>query len=80
MSRIELTPEQEQEALVIADILMAAMRVEAVNMGRLLASKGNKELFGQTEFQLRDILLKLGTRGIDAALLERKKRGIKDPV
>lgn len=80
MGPSELTPEQEQEALVIADILMAAMRVEAVNLGRLLASKGNPELFGQTEFQLRDILLKLGTRGIDAALEERKKRGIKGPA
>jgi hypothetical protein len=61
MDPIELAPEQEQEALVIADILMTAMRVEAVHMGWSLASKGNRDLFGQTEFQLRDILLKLGT-------------------
>lgn len=80
MNGIELTPEQEQEALAIADILMAAMRVEAVNIGRMLASKDNANLFGQTEFQMRDILLKLGARGLDAALEERKKRGMKDPV
>jgi hypothetical protein len=77
---IELTPEQEKEALAIADILMAAMRVEAQNIGRLLASKGNAELFGQTEFQMRDILLKLGARGLDAALEERKKRGTQVPA
>ena len=80
MSKIELTAEQEREAEVIADILLAAMQVEAKNIGRLLASKENSEVFGQTEFQLRDILHGLGTRGIDALLSERKKRGIKDPA
>ena len=80
MDGIELTAEQEREAAVIADILLAAMQVEAKNIGRLLASKSNSELFGQTEFQLRDILHGLGTRGIDAVLSERKKRGAKDPA
>ena len=80
MNGIELTPEQEQEAERIADILMAKMRVEAQNIARLLVSKDNPELFGQTEFQLRDMMLRLGAQGIDAALSERKKRGTKDPV
>ena len=80
MEGIELTAEQEREAEVIADIVLAAMQVEAKNIGRLLASKANSELFGQTEFQLRDILHGLGTRGIDAVLSERKKRGLKDPA
>lgn len=80
MNGIELTAEQEREAEVIADILLAAMQVEAKNIGRLLASKANSELFGQTEFQLRDMLHALGTRSIDAVLSERKKRGTKDPA
>jgi hypothetical protein len=80
MDHLELTAEQERDAEVIADILMGAMRVEAKNIGCLLASKGNPELFGQTEFPLRDILLGLGSRAIDAALEERKKRGMKDPA
>ncbi len=65
---LELTAEQEREAERITDILLGAMRVEAKIIGRLWASKANPELFGQTEFQLRDILLGLGTRAIDAAL------------
>jgi hypothetical protein len=80
MKGIKLTAEQEREAEAIADILLAAMQAEAKNIGRLLASKSNSELFGQTEFQLRDILHALGTRGIDAVLSERKKRGTKDPA
>lgn len=70
-----MTPEQEAEAEQIADVLMAAMRVDAKTIGRLLASKDNRNLFGQTEFQLRDILLDLGSRGLDAALSDRKKGG-----
>jgi hypothetical protein len=80
MDHLELTAEQEREAERITDILLGAMQVEAKTIGRLLASKGNRELFGQTEFQLRDILLGLGARAIDAALLERKKGGMKDPA
>jgi hypothetical protein len=56
------------------------MRVESEKLVRLLASKCNADLLGQTEFQMRDLLLKLGARGLDAALEERKKRGMKDPV
>jgi len=80
MDGIELTAEQEREAEVITDILLAVLQVEAKRVGRLLASKENSEVFGQTEFQLRDILHELGVRGIDALLSERKKRGTKDPA
>lgn len=76
MEGIELTAEQEREAEVITDILLAAMQVEAKNIGRLLASKANCELFGQTEFQLRDILHALGTRGIDAVCFRSAKKGV----
>lgn len=80
MDAMHLTAEQEHEAEEIARILLEVMQGEAQNIGRLLASKPNSELFGQTEFQLRDILLRLGARSIEAALSERKKRGIKDPA
>ena len=80
MDHLKLTAEQEREAERITDILLGAMQVEARNIGRLLASKGNRELFGQTEFQLRDILLGLGARAVDAALEERKKGGMQDPA
>ena len=51
MDPLELTAEQEREAERITDILLGAMQVEAKTIGRLLASKGNPELFGQTEFR-----------------------------
>jgi hypothetical protein len=74
---VELTEEQELEAAQIEDVLKGAAAVEFRRFARLLASKANREFFGETEFQLRDIVHRLGARGIDAALAERKKRGTK---
>jgi hypothetical protein len=79
-SEIELTAEQEAEAAVIEDILNASSRATVHYMARLLASKCNRELLGETEFQIRDAVHRLGAEGIDAALAERKKRGTKGRV
>ncbi len=68
---IELTPEQEEETAAIEDILRAKAQVTAKYMARLMASKGNPHLFGETEFLLRDAVHRLVTEGIDIALHER---------
>ena len=75
MHDFDLTPDQEAEAQRIADNLKAAAAVEIDRMARLLASKDNRSLFGQTEFELRDAVHRIAARGIDAALHERKKGG-----
>ena len=72
---IVLTEDQADEAERIADILRAKAEAEVRYLSRLLASKSNGELFGETEFQVRDAVHRLGVEGIDAALSERKKRG-----
>jgi hypothetical protein len=41
----------------------------------LLASKPDHQLLGATEFELRDHLLRLGAKALEAALAERKKGG-----
>lgn len=75
---IVLSEEQEEEAARIEDILNAKGRVTNKYLARLLASKSNRELFGETEFQIRDAVHRLGAEGLDVALAERKKRGTKD--
>jgi hypothetical protein len=40
-----------------------------------MASKGNHELFGQTEFELRDRVHELGARVLETAADERQKKG-----
>ncbi len=75
---IDLTEEQDAEASRIADILRAKAEAEVRYISRLLASKPNRELLGETEFQIRDAVHRLGAAGVDAALSERKKRGTSD--
>lgn len=80
MDELILTAEQEAEAARIEDVVMGAARVEVRRMARLLASKQNRELLGETEFTLRDAVHRIAARGIDAALAERKKGGTEDPA
>ena len=80
MDEFILTPEQEAEAAQIKDILMGAAAAELGRVSRMLASKSNRELFGQTEFQVRGMVHKLAARAFDAALAERKKGGTKGPA
>lgn len=76
LPEIELTPEQAEEAGRIADILSAKAQVTVRYLSQLMASKANGQLFGETEFLMRDAVHRLGAEGIDIALHERKKRGI----
>ena len=73
MEEITLTAEQQAEAERIEDILKAQAAVEIRRIARLLASKDDQGLLGATEFQVRDAVHRIGARGIDAALSERKK-------
>lgn len=75
MDELHLTVEQEAEAARIEDVLRASAAVEVKRIARLLASKPNRQLLGETEFQIRDAVHRLGARAIDAALFERKKGG-----
>ena len=70
---IELTDEQADEAERIRDILAAKSGVVVDYISRLLASKEDRHLLGETEFLIRDAVHRLGAEGIDAALAERKK-------
>jgi hypothetical protein len=49
-------------------------------MTRLLASKGDTKLLGKAEFEVRDLVHKLGAKAIEAALNERKKGATKGPA
>ncbi len=80
MEAIVLTKEQEAEAERIVDVVAGAARAEIRLMARLLVSKSNRELFGATEFRVRGIVHGIGARTLEAALEERKKRGISAPA
>ena len=74
--QLELTPEQEAEAKRIEEILMEALSGDVRQMARLMASKKNHELFGQAEFEMRDIVHRIGAKALETAAAERSKKGV----
>lgn len=71
----DLDPEREAEARQIFERLEAVFDEERMRIARLLASKENHELFGRTEFELRDRVHELGARSLEAVADERQKKG-----
>jgi hypothetical protein len=76
-SNIQLTAEQEAEAQRLADSIAVKTKEELLRITRLLVSKQDHELFGETEFEVRDLVHKIGARAIETAVNERKKGGTK---
>ena len=72
---VELDEEQEAESQRIYERLRGAFDEELKTMARLMASKPNHQLFGQTEFELRDRVHELGARVLETAADERQKKG-----
>jgi hypothetical protein len=64
----------------LAEEVAVNTREELLQITRLLVSKRDHELFGETEFQVRDLVHQIGARAIETAVNERKKRGTKGPA
>jgi hypothetical protein len=77
MSDIILTPEQEAEAQRLAALVAKKAQDETLQMMRILVSKRDSEIFGKTEYELRDRAHSLAASAIETALQERKKGGTK---
>jgi len=75
-----LTPEQLAEAERIYEAFRQASDDEQWRIAQLLASKRDHELLGQTEYEVRDRVHRIGAKAIEAALEGRKKGGTKDPA
>jgi hypothetical protein len=78
-ARPELTPDQQAEA----DRILAALRQTAESdlreLAELLATKGDADTFGATEFAVRDIAHRIGAKALESALEGRKKGGTTAP-
>jgi hypothetical protein len=72
MSPFRLSPEQEQEAQQLATRAQEACAAEFLQMARTLVGKPTRELFGQSEFDLREIVLRVGAKMYEMHLAEKK--------
>jgi len=70
--RVSWSAEQEAEAQALAQRLRELVDEELLEVARLLVGKSDREIFGETEFQLRDILLKAGAKAIQERLRQKK--------
>jgi parvulin-like peptidyl-prolyl isomerase len=78
MFSIPLSAEQEHDAKILEAKIQAAVQKEIGDLARLLVSKADRDLFGAAEFQVRDIVLRVGAKAY-AELLREKKTGTKAP-
>ena len=80
MSRLTSTTDQAELAERIYQSLRQAADADLRGLAELLASKPDRQLLGQTEFEVRDRVHKIGAKALETALDERKKGGTKAPA
>ena len=74
---MDRTPEELAEVQRVHDLMVEAMDQEVWQMADLMVSKRNDQLFGETEFVLRDMVLRAGAKVLEATVDDRKKGGTK---
>ena len=80
MSHTQLTPEQAELADRIYQSLRQGVETDLRGLAELLASKPDRQLLGQTEFEVRDRVHQIGAKALQTALNDRKKGGTRGPA
>jgi hypothetical protein len=80
MSNSLLTPEQAELAERIYQSLRQAADSDLRGLAELLASKPDRQLLGETEFEVRNRVHKIGAKAFETALDQRKKGGTRGPA
>jgi len=80
MSRPQLTAQQEAEVERLMQMLREKTDQDFRELAELLVRKEDGELFGATEFEVRDLVHGIGAKALATTLAERKKRGTTAPA
>jgi hypothetical protein len=80
MSFAHLPEEQARRAEQLYESLKAATEHDLKAIAELLATRPDERLFGQTEFDLRHLVHRLGAEALQTAAQQRKKGGTKAPA
>jgi hypothetical protein len=67
-----LSPELEAQAQELVARLRPQAESELLALARLLVSKEEHEIFGETEFQAREIVHRIGAKAFETCLAEKK--------
>jgi hypothetical protein len=69
---VTLSADKEAEAQALAARIRELAEEELVAMARLLVSKPEHETFGDTEYELRDLVLRVGAKALEEHLRQKK--------
>jgi len=72
MSATTLTPEQEALVQEITQEVVRAAESDIADIVRTVLSKKDRDVFGQTEFTVRDIIHQAAVKAYDAVLARKK--------
>lgn len=75
MSFEHLPEEQARQARELYESLRTAADADLKAIAELLATKPDNQLFGATEFELREMVHRVGAKALQAAAMQRKKGG-----
>ena len=78
MCRPELTADQKAESERIYVALQQAAASDLRTLAEVLAATPDEKLFGKNEFDVRDLVHKIGATALKTALEGRKKGGTKE--
>ena len=67
-----LPPEQEAEAQQLAQAIAQAAQDELLQIARTLVAADNTALFGDTEFRVRDLILRVAAKAYQQHLAKKK--------
>jgi hypothetical protein len=67
-----LSPELEAEAQELLTRLRTQTDADLLALARLLVSKADCDLFGATEFQVRDLVHRIGAKALEARVAQKK--------
>jgi len=70
-----MTPEKSEEVQRVHDVMLKAMEQEIWRMAEFMVTRRDDQLFGETEFTLREKALRMGAQALEATVDDRKKRG-----
>lgn len=80
MSFEHLPEPQARQAQELYESLRAAADADLKAIVELLATTPDNQLFGSTEFKLRDMVHRLGAKALQTAAVQRKKGGMSGPA
>jgi hypothetical protein len=73
----DMTTEELAEVQRVHDVVLNAMDKDIWQVARYLVTRRDDQLFGETEFALREKALRMGAQALQATVDDRKKRATK---